>query len=177
MEKIKGRRTAILPLSNLQMAIRAEQDEAALKPIKGLRGTIVARGNYNLMPMEKMDLLLTAAKILNLTPLEEGSWQRKLNVNVREEENMKKLVGTLDSVMRVAIAKESTKTLGFVTLYTNGNGSYWYKVSKGFMGAVNENLASLEKLIDDANSSPLDKAEKEKISMVYRLVNSLYEAL
>ncbi len=177
MEKIKGRKTAILPLSNLQMALHAEKDEAAMKPLKGLRGTIVTRGNYSLMPQEKMDVIVTAAKSLNLNPMEEGSWQRKLNVNVREEENMKKLVGTLDCIMRVAIAKESSKTLGFVTLYTNGNGSYWYKVSKGFMGAVNENLASLEKLIDDANSSPLDKAEKEKISMIYRLVNSLYEAL
>ncbi|MBQ9538192.1 MAG: ATP-dependent RNA helicase, partial [Treponema sp.] len=177
MEKIKGRRTAILPLSNLQMALHAEKDESALKAVKSLRGTIVTRGGYQLMPLEKMEVILTAAKTLNLNPLEEGSWQRKLNVDVREEENMKKLVGTLDCIMRVAVAKESSKALGFITLYTNGNGSYWYKVSKGFMGAVNENLASLEKLVDDANSSPLNKAEKEKISMIYRLVNSLYEAL
>ncbi|MBQ7167035.1 MAG: ATP-dependent RNA helicase [Treponema sp.] len=177
MEKIKGRKTAILPLSNLQMALRAEQDEATMKQLRGLRATIVTRGNYSLMPQEKMDVIVTAAKALNLNPLEEGAWQRKLNVNVREEENMKTLVHSLDCVMRVAVAKESSRTLGFVTLYTNGNGSYWYKVSKGFLSAVNENLASLEKLIDDANNSPLDKSEKERISMIYRLVNSLYQSL
>ncbi len=176
-EKVKGRKTAILPLANLQMALRAEQNESTLKQLGSQRATIITRGNYSLMPQEKMDVILTATKALNLNPLEEGAWQRKLNVNVRDEANMQKLVSTIDYIMRVAVAKENTRTLGFVTLYTNGNGSYWYKVSKGFLGAVNENLASLEKLIDDANNSPLDKSEKEKINMIYRLVNSLYEAL
>ncbi len=177
LEKVKGKKMAILPLENLQMALRSENNETAFKMLSNQRACIITRGNYSLMPSEKMDTIITATKALNLNPIEESSWHRKLNVNVRDEENMKKLVSTLDCIMRVAVAKESTKMLGFITLYTNGNGSYWYKVSKTFLSAVNENLASLEKLIDDANNSPLDKSEKEKINMLYRLVNSLYESL
>ena len=177
IEKVKGKKSAILPLDNLRMALQNSGRDEDGRELRGVRGTVVTKGGYSLMAAEKMETILMAARMLNLNPIDEGSWQRKLNLDVRDEENMRRLVGSIDCVMRVALAKASSMTLGFVTLYTNGNGSYWYKVSKGFMEAVNENLASLERLIDDANSSPLDRAEKEKVSMLYRLVNSLYESL
>lgn len=176
IEKIKGKKTVILPLSNIRSALQSEQNESLMKQIAGLRGMVVARGNYSLMAGEKMSIIIGAAKVLNLNPLDESQWQRKLNISVRDDENMRTLINSLDCIMRVAVSKASAKELGFVTLYTNGNGSYWYKVSKSYMAAVNENLASLEKLIDDSNNSSLDKGEKEKISMLYRLVNALYES-
>ena len=36
-------------------------------------------------------------------------------------------------------------------------------------------LLELEKLIDEAETLNLDKAQKEKINMVYRLLNGMYE--
>ena len=78
--------------------------------------------------------------------------------------------------MRVTVAKSSSKELGFVCLFTDGNGTYWFKVSRGFTTALNESLSSLEKLVDDAEDLNLDYASKEKINMIYRLVNSIYEA-
>ncbi len=177
IEKIKGKKTVILPINTLKEAVLQEKNESILSQIGGLKGTICARGNFTLMAGEKMELILKACKNLNLEILQESKWQRKLNINIFQDNNIEVLVDSLDCIMRVAEAKRTTKELGFVTLYTNGNGSYWYKVSKGFHTALNESLSSLEKLIDNTNSleENLSKDRKEKINMMYRLIDSMYK--
>ena len=99
-----------------------------------------------------------------------------MNINIHKEGKIRELVNSLEWIMRVTVAKSSSKELGFVCLFTDGNGTYWFKVSRGFTTALNESLASLEKLVDDAEDLNLDYASKEKINMIYRLVNSIYEA-
>jgi hypothetical protein len=74
------------------------------------------------------------------------------------------------------MAKASSKELGFVCLFTDGRGTYWYKVSRGFATALNESLSSLEKLIDDLSEKDFVTVEqKAKINIMYRVLNSLYE--
>ena len=74
-----------------------------------------------------------------------------------------------------AYAKSASKEYGFICLFTDGSGTYWFKVSRGFATAINESISSLEKLIDDAEGKNLDEAEKEKINIIYRLLNGMYE--
>ena len=89
-------------------------------------------------------------------------------------EALEKLISQLNVLMRITIAKRTSKELGFICLFTDGNGTYWFKVSRGFSTAQNETLSSLEKLIDDTKDSDLGPSEKEKINMIYRMINSLY---
>ena len=58
--------------------------------------------------------------------------------------------------------------------FTDGNGTYWFKVSRGFATALNESLSSLEKFIDDTKDIGLSPAQKEKVNIVYRVLNSFY---
>ena len=77
--------------------------------------------------------------------------------------------------MRVCQAKNNSKEYGFICLFTDENGTYWFKISRGISTALNESLSSLEKLIDDAESINLNKAQIEKINIIYRMLNNLYE--
>ena len=172
LQKIKGKKVVRLPWNELRQALRSGEN---CQVPANIRGVIQMPGNAILMAGEKMELIFKAAKVLNLTPMEEGSWSRKMNLNIFEGNNISTLVSALDCIMRVAIAKGVTKELGFVTLYTNGNGSYWFKVSRGFITALNESLSSLEKLIDDSNNSAISPVDKEKINIIYRLLNSMYD--
>lgn len=172
LQKIKGKKVVRLPWNELRQALRSGEN---CQVPANIRGVIQMPGNAILMAGEKMELIFKAAKVLNLTPMEEGSWSRKMNLNIFEGSNISTLVSALDCIMRVAIAKGVTKELGFVTLYTNGNGSYWFKVSRGFITALNESLSSLEKLIDDSNNSAISPVDKEKINIIYRLLNSMYD--
>ena len=173
-KKVKGKKTVQLPWKNFRSAILLEKNENLLAQIAGMRGTILM-GAYKLLEGEKMEIIMKAARILNLDPVEEKSWPRKLNINIDSPEGMRELTENLQYIMRVTIAKSASRELGFICLFTDGNGTYWFKVSRGFATAINESIASIEKLVDDANNKNLDDVQKEKINMIYRLLNGMYE--
>lgn len=173
--KQKGKKTVQLPWNDFKNAIAIEKNENKLATIGGMRGNIRMKGGYNLMNGEKMELIIKAAKTLNLDPLPEDKWNRKMNINIHDEGSIKALVNTVSCIMRVTIAKSSQKEYGFICLFTDGNGTYWFKVSRGFATALNESLSSLEKLIDDTNEMDIPIEQKEKVNMIYRILNGMYE--
>lgn len=175
IKKFKGKDTVTLPWKDFKSALSAEKDENLLARLAGLKGSIIMKGGFSLLAGEKMELIIKAARTLNLEPLEEGSWPRKMNVNIHETFAIDKLGNCAPYIMRVTVAKSASKENGFITLFTDGRGRYWFKVCRGFVTAINETISSLEKLIDEAETLNLDKAQKEKINMVYRLLNGMYE--
>ena len=99
-----------------------------------------------------------------------------MNTNIKNSSFADEITSIAKNILKITVAKKKSKEYGFICLFTDGNGTYWFKVSRGFTTALNESLASLEKLVDDAEDLNLDSASKEKINMIYRLVNSIYEA-
>ena len=171
--KIKGKKTAILPLEYLTLAVKTEKDENKLKACAALRGQIKIPNYGPLMDGEKMGTIINAAKVLDLTPLAEKRWSRKLNVNIYDPVGKESLIDSLDWIMHTAIAKQKNKELGFITLYNDGNGNYWYKVTRGFNTALTETHHSLETLIEEDIEFTYE--EEQKINGVLALVNKLYE--
>ena len=105
----------------------------------------------------------------------ENRSDKKLNISLTDEGAAERLCDALDIVLRVTAAKQKSKEYGFVCIFTDGNGTYWFKVSRGFATALNESLSSLELLSDDVNAD-FTEAQKEKANQVYRTLHSLYEA-
>ena len=173
IQKIKGKKTVLLPWERFKGAVSLEKDESRLSQIGGLRGCIKMKGGFDLMAGEKMDLIMKAARILNLEPLEEKSWNRKLNVHIHDETGVQTLIDAVDRVLRVTVAKSKSRELGFICLFTDGNGTYWFKVSRGFATALNESISSLETLIDEP-SLTLTSEQKSKLNVTYRLVHNMY---
>ncbi|MCI7398231.1 MAG: ATP-dependent RNA helicase [Spirochaetia bacterium] len=174
-KKIKGKKTVQLPWKSFKPAILLEKNENLLAQIAGMRGTILMQGGFKLLDGEKMEIIMKAAKTLNLDPIEEKLWPRKMNLNIHEGDSIRTLIKNVEFIMRVTVAKSASKEYGFICLFTDGSGTYWFKVSRGFATAINESISSLEKLIDDAEGKNLDEAEKEKINIIYRLLNGMYE--
>ena len=125
------------------------------------------------MDGEKMGTIINAVQELDLTPIGEKRWNRKLNTNIFDQIGKESLVDSLDWCMRTAIAKQKNREFGFITLYTDGNGNYWYKVTRGFNTAVTETHHSLETLIEEDVEFTFD--EERKISGILGVVNRLYE--
>ena len=170
IQKIKGKKHIILPLKTFQEALLIENDKNKIETIGGLRG-IIKIDKYTLLAGEKMEMIFKFAKILNFTILEEKNWNRRINIQIRE--NPQKLVDSLVWILRIAVAKQKSKELGFVCLFTDENGNYWFKVSRGLSTAVNESLASLEILADEG-ANILSEEQKAKANIVYRKLNDLY---
>jgi ATP-dependent helicase HrpA len=173
VKKFKGKKTVLLPWEQFKYAAKAENDESRLTQINGLRGCILHTGGYELLSGEKMELILKLAKTLNLEIIDEKAWNRKLNINIHDGNSILSLVPSLDNVLRVTIAKSKSRELGFICLFTDGKGNYWFKVSRGFATAVNESLSSLETLADVTDVT-LNQEQKDKVNTLYRVLDSLY---
>lgn len=171
--KVKGKKTAILPLEILQLALQEENDKNKLKACGNLRGRITTKDHGLMMDGEKMDLIISAVKNLPMIPISEKKWNRKMNANIYDSLEKEQIIDSLDWIMQTAIAKQKNKEYGFICLYTDGNGNYWYKVSRGFITALTESHSSLEALIDEDIEYSYE--EKQKIDSALRLVNKLYE--
>ena len=181
IEKFKGKKTLNLPLNQLQEALRALEasgaveatsDEGRLSQIGGLRARVKVGGSW-LLAGERADLVLRLARQLDLRPVDEKRLNRRENLSVMDPQQAEKLLSSLDLVLRVAEARSKSRELGFICLYSDGRGSYWFKVSRGFATALNESLSSLESLIDETSGS-ISEQQKSRLSTVYRRLADLY---
>jgi ATP-dependent helicase HrpA len=151
--------------------VRDELDRESLALYKDLKGVVV-NGRQRLLDGEKLDLILKIAPNLDLEADLAREWPRRRNFNSKEE--LGELIAALSHVMQVSKAKDKTGELGFVALFTDTEGSYWFRCSRGFHTALNESVASLECLVDELgeDSKPEDR---EKASSLYRKLSSFFE--
>ncbi|MCR5400054.1 MAG: ATP-dependent RNA helicase, partial [Treponema sp.] len=171
IKKIKGRKTALLPVEKFSKAFeKAEEDEKNFN-FKGLCGKIEYQKGFSLFEDIKLNQLFKFAENFPLTPLNENSWNRKQNVNINEKDAASKLCELSKKLLHVAVAKQKEKAYGLVALYTDGNGNYWPKISKGLHTAVNESLYSLEKLSE--TEELFTESQKEILNEVYRKLNEI----
>lgn len=172
-KKIKGKKTAILPLEHFKLAVMEEKDNNKLNACGNLRGKIETRDHGTLLDGEKMSLIIQTVKNLNLEPIAEKKWNRNMNVNIYDQLQKEQLIDSLDWILCTAMAKQKNREYGFITLYNDGKGDYWVKVSRGFSTALTESHSSLETLIEE--NVEFSKEETQKINSVLGLINKFYE--
>ena len=170
IEKQKGKKVLILPLSKFKAALENEKDENKMAVFAPIRAKVLLHG-AGLLAGEKLELVSKVVKKLNLNPIGEKEWPRK-NFDVHNEDDLTSLLQSLRCTLRITLSKK-TRDYAFIALFTDGRGTYWFKVSRGFVTALNESLSSLESLVDE--HIDLNADGKEKINEVYRVLNGLYE--
>ena len=172
-KKIKGKKTALLPLEQLLEAIKVEKNKNKLNNAGQMKGSVITSDNGSMLSGEKLSLIFDIAAAVELRPLAEKKWNRHMNVNVNDPLQKEQLIDSLAFILRTAIAKQKGREYGFITLYNNGNGSYWFKVSRGFSTALIETHSSLETLIEE--NVEWSKEESSAINKALALVNGLYK--
>jgi hypothetical protein len=160
---IKGRKTVILPwekLSSIRDNIPAET------VYKGLKGCITYNNNhYSILGGEKLELILSLAPSLDMENALTREWPRKKNFNANTD--LAALLEHMDSLVKPVRWKKNSKELGFLSLFTDHEGNYWLRSSRGFHSSLNESLASLESLIVEM-SDDVDIDIKHIVNQTYR---------
>ena len=172
IKKVKGKKEVQLYSREFLSSVKNLSQEE-LKKIPKMKGKIIYPDNYQLLAGEKLSLIIKLARNINLNPIPENSWNKKLNINIYEQKASDILVNSLDNILKVAGAKKKNKENGFICLFSDGKGTYWYKISRGFITALNESLASLETLAEETEI--FTEEQLEKINNIYRLLTSLYK--
>ena len=171
IRKIKGKRTAIMDFERFLKALHNADEEEIEKAPKNLCARLVFSNGYYLFEDVKISQILTLSKNIDLHPINEKEYKRNLNINIEEKNASSLLTDMIQNIMHVAEAKKKEKSYGIICLYTDGNGNYWTKVSKGLHTAVKESIYSLETLVDKEDF--FNDSEKEIINTVYRKLNSI----
>lgn len=170
--RIKGKKELILPKDDFLKALKSiERSESYIKQISGLRGKIII-GKHELLAGEKMELIFRIAFTFGLDLADENQWPRKATFVFSEAPDA--LIGYLRFLFKITIAKQKSKDLGFIALFTDGKGQYWFKPSRGFHTALNETISSLESMIDESPET-LEPHQKELIGNLYRKLNSFFD--
>jgi len=170
LKTVKGKKTAVLPWEKLVQVRDAISAETIHKGMyKGLKGCIVFKG-LNLLDGEKLELILSLAPSLDPENAAGREWPRKRNFSSGEE--LGALLEYMDSLVRPAPWKKNSKELGFLGLFTDGEGGYWLRCSRGFHTSLNESLASLETLIEEMGDG-FDADAKRMVNQAYRRLSML----
>ncbi len=168
IEKAKGQKAAVLPWERLSR-ILGELGSDAGSIYKDMRGVVTLKNKFTILAGEKLEMILTVAPYLALEDALERSWPRKRNFSSTAELN--DLLESLPLVLASALWRQGKTELGFLCLFTDGAGNYWFKCSRGFHTALNESLASLETLIDELGEE-VDPRRKEIVNQIYRRLSS-----
>jgi hypothetical protein len=169
---IKGKKTVVLPWEKLKRIYASGFDENAVETIyKGLKGKIIVKNQFNLLTGEKLELILSLAPVLDIdgafsnAPNSRSANIRKENFNLQH--NLPALIKHLDSLVRPVIWKKNSKDLGFLGLFTDHAGNYWFRVSRGFHTSLNESLSSLDTLIGELGEE-IAPEQKHIVNLCYR---------
>jgi hypothetical protein len=165
---VKGKKIVTLPWEKLSKVVDSIPADISL--YKGLRGKILVNGAFTLLADEKLSLILHLVPSLAIEGAADRSWPRKSVFNSRED--LSTLLEQLPLLVTPAIWKDGKKELGFICLFTDGIGNYWFKCSRGFHTGLNESLATLETLIDELGEE-VDIADKHIVNQTYRRLSDL----
>jgi len=158
---IKGKKTVLLPWEKLS---RVGEDHTE-SVYKGLKGKIIVRNQYILLAGEKLELILSLTPTLDVEGAFSRTWPRKENFN--SHENLSALLAHLEKIVKPVIWKKGSKDMGFLGLFTDHDGNYWLRASRGFHTSLNESLSSLESLIDELGEEVAIE-QKHLVNQCYR---------
>ena len=181
LRKIKGKKHIVLPYEKFksfidEIDLENWEKNSALKQASALKSMMILNG-YEIFSGEKFSTILDLYPFVKFSIMKEEEWKRHQNFSVQE--NFEEFISSLDWLLKIVIAKAKKKELGFVCLFNDDNGNYWYKVSRGIVTAVTETLNSLETLIEDIKKFEINSSSetKEKINLIYRKIKEIYEII
>jgi ATP-dependent helicase HrpA len=165
-----GRKMVILPWEKLRPLLQ-EMSPSSLPSHKNLRGTIVWNGQEIFEGM-KLGTVLSLAPYLHT---EEGVWEEwPQGRTFSFAGNGKEMCTHLPRLLCLCPLQKKSKRLGFLTLYTDWKGSYWFKSEKSLLTARTESLASLESLADEPGDI-LAPEDRETAARLYHLISDMLE--
>ncbi len=182
IEKIKGKKHIILPWKNFKQTVKTieaikKRDnpnffDGMLEQAKGLRGKIEINGG-ELLCGEKFELILKIANNFNIEPISDAELSKIKNKHFSVAENLKEIVNFIPLLFGTTIAKQKNKQYGFVTMFSDDKGNFWFKISRGFSTSLNENFSSVQTLIDIAGDNFTDE-QKKSVNDIYRLMKKFF---
>jgi hypothetical protein len=166
--RTEGRRkTVLLPWEKLG-SLLGRGEPTILPGFRKLRGKVLFEG-FELLSDMRLSTILRILPRLNLDqPVLEAPESAAFILPAVPADFPERL----RELLRPCRSKKRSSKLGFVSLHTDGQGSYWFKGSRNYLTALKESLFSLETLAD-ASALP----GRGEVSALYRELSRELEEL
>jgi ATP-dependent helicase HrpA len=165
-----GRKLVTMEWEKLRPVLQ-EVSPAGLPAFKNLRGTVLWEGKEIFAGM-KLGTVLSLAPYLHT---EEGAWDKWPQGRTYPfAEKGRELCLHLPRLLCLCPMQKKARQMGFLTLYTDWKGNYWFKAEKSLLTARTETLASLESLADEKGDI-LSADDRETVARLYHLISDMLE--
>jgi hypothetical protein len=164
----EGRRKVVLLPWEKLVSLRARGDPPILPGFRKLRGKVLFEG-FELLGDLRLSTILRIAPRLELDqPVLDRPEETPFALPAVPSDFARRL----RELLRPCRLKKRSSKLGFVSLLTDGQGSYWFKGSRNYLTALKESLYSLETLADAA-----EVPDRDGVSALYRELSRELEEL
>ena len=168
----KGKKKiAILPWEQIRDLVKSTPiDKIAI--YNNVRGKIVFRD----MELETGNRMANIIRVIpHINPEKDLAVNSKSGGSFSLDTEIKDFSNIIDKILRIVKVKKKGRTLGYLSLETDENGTYWLKTKKGLYGAVEGSLSSLEVMADEI-SADMDPAYGKEVSSLYRKLTGIFDS-
>lgn len=170
-DKGKNKKVAIMDWEKLSKALKPYKPDQ-LPDLGPIKGKLYYKGT-EIMSVTRISTILKAAKMLNPAHDIITSFPKK-NYHADTPLHLEELSHELSHILKaIDGGKRKKKTMGFLTLMTDGKGIYWFKSGHQLNASLNETMASLEILADEV-SDEVDEEVWKRINKVYRWLDQWF---
>ncbi|MCK5200695.1 MAG: ATP-dependent RNA helicase, partial [Spirochaetales bacterium] len=168
----KGKKKiAILPWNKIRDMVRSTPiDKIAI--YNNVRGKIIFKD----MELETGNRMANIIRVVpHINPERDLAFNSKSGDSFSINTELKIFSDTIDRILRIVRVKKKGRTLGYLSLETDENGTYWLKTKKGLYGSVEGSLSSLEVMADEINAD-MDPGYSKKVSALYRKLTAIFDS-
>ena len=167
----KGKKKiVVLPWENISRVMKMYHGES-LPSFSSLRGTIIFE-DKEILPGEKLNTILKVVPWIHPDQDSLRPWPKGKNFQLPDD--FIELCDQLNCILQICEIKKKKKILGFLALFTDGIGTYWFKCSRGFHTALSQSLASLE-VLADVTDETIDRQCSQRVNETYRRLSEFFE--
>ncbi|MDC7225581.1 MAG: ATP-dependent RNA helicase [Spirochaetales bacterium] len=160
-----GRKIVSLPWGEFRQVVDKIQT-GELSRFKKMRGTVILKDGEFLSGV-KLNNIIRICKVID--PVNHVTGKMPAAFYTQAEFDSNAVFNGINMIMHLYRKPKSKKQLGFITLHTDGNGSYWFTSGSNFLVSLEESLSSLEVIADELT----DKSSQKQIGRVYRRLNEM----
>ena len=162
-----GKKIVQLPWTEFKDVV-SKIKEVDITRFRKMRGTVILSGGEFLNGVKLVNIV-RICRIID--PERDMTGKMPASFYIGEDNNTDVIFNGINRIMFLFKKSNSKKNIGFVTLHTDGSGSYWYTSGKSFTASLEESLSSLEVIADELT----DKSSQKQIGRVYRKLNEMMD--
>jgi len=170
----KGKKKILLlSWEDIKTVLESKVDEDLIPNLANLRSALKTKDGSLVMEGERLSRLLSFCRWIDPQAPIPQECLKKSRLNLWE--NLDVLDRGLEGILRIGGLRKG-KNLGFMCLYTNQEGLFWFKPTLAFSTALSESLASLEYLVDSVDPEKNPELAK-RIGEYYRRLNKILDQI